>query len=143
MMEGVQADCNSRMPTLRPELCATARVTLTRGAYASRIPYQAGAQIPPQADAIRLIVATQRTFDQAVFGDFQFMTRLTARQPRRDGGISHIDLRRRLQAEWASLCVDMLRRTDSWHTYWWDGLERTYGDLGDRELLQSCRARAH
>lgn len=128
------------MPALKEELCTTAKVTLVRGAYAARIPYQAGAQIPPEKEAEAIIRDTQQVLDRAVFDGFYFVTRHTARQPREDGGINQIDLRRRMQAEWASLCIDMLNRKDSWHAYWWDGLERTYGALGDRELMQSTCA---
>ena len=140
LLGGVNTDCASRMSALKEELCTTAKVTLVRGAYAARIPYQAGAQIPPEKEAEAIIRDTQQTLDRAVFNGFYFVTRHTARQPREEGGINQIDLRRRLQAEWASLCIDMLNRKDSWHTYWWDGLERTYGALGDKELMQSTCA---
>ena len=103
-----------------------------RGAYASRLFYEEQVQVPGSAE--EEIRKTQRVFNEAVFGvtgrgGHAFVSYPHSYQLHEDGGLGHIDLMSRMKAEWASLCVRMWGREDSWKGLWRDALAEAYAGI--------------
>ena len=139
LMGGVREECRERMRLLRRELGATARVNVVRGAYASKALYQAKVQVPKDADA--QMEETQGVFDRAVFGEpgdaFYFISRNTAYQHPRDGGLGQVHLKSKVRAEWAGLALSLAGREDTWKSVWLEEMKAIYGELADPGIVHT------
>ena len=65
-------------------------------------------------------------------------------QPYRDGGINHVNLALRMNANWAQFIPRMLKKdAPTWCNFWWYGLRRSYAGLEHQGslrhlMLSSC-----
>jgi hypothetical protein len=140
-MGKVRDECKSRMRELRKELGPTARVTVVKGAYASKLLYQSKIQVPANAD--QEIEKTQSVFDRALFGEpgnsgtFYFVNRETAYQHPRDGGLGHVHLRSKLRAEWGALALSLAGQHAAWKDIWIEEMEEVYGSLATADLTRT------
>ena len=118
------------------EMSTSARVVAIKGAYASLVPYQAKIQVPTSADAE--IARTQKVMDAALFPKFAWMTAEEACQPHADGGLAHVHLQSRLEAEWAELVVAKMVRRQAWMAAWDDALRQAYGGAAEGIEESTC-----
>ena len=135
LLDAISDEVSKRMNQLQKTTCVGTRVHLVKGAYAAKIPYQAAIQVPKKADW--KIEQTQQTLDRAVFGKWAFISRKTAYQPEEDGGYGHVDLKRRLQAEWANHVAALVDGEDAWMRLWKTQLSEEYGGIDATKLLNS------
>ena len=90
------------------KLTISAKVQLIKGRYAAQLPYQARVQVPREAKII--VEETQQEMDAALWGGYNPITKKCAHQPHKDGGVGQLHLWSRLEAEWASLVTDSIKR---------------------------------
>ena len=58
-------------------------------------------------------------------------------QPYRDGGINHVNLALRMNANWAQFIPRMLKKNaPTWCNFWWYGLRRSYAGLEHQGSLR-------
>jgi hypothetical protein len=129
-----------------------ARSALAKGGFASKIFYTFTIQAPDAArpaEVLRpslrtrseILKSLQKTMNRLVFGRYFPTTVTTAQQPFVDGGVGHIDVERRLHAEWAHFASQLANDEPApWKNIWWRHLRDTYGDaLCSKDLLlTSC-----
>ena len=135
---GVRSEMKERMGQLQKSTCVGTRVHIVKGAYAAKIPYQAAIQVPAKAEWE--IERTQQEMDKAVFGKWAFISRRTAHQAKEDGGYGHMNLKKRLQAEWANHVAAMIDGKDSWMILWKRQLSDEYGGIDAVKMLNSTCA---
>jgi ribonuclease HI/GNAT superfamily N-acetyltransferase len=142
--ERVRQECAEELRVKQGELSLTARHRLINGKYAARLPYELKSNVARNADAEN--AQTQATFDQALWKRLEgkrreqpFSTR-QAVQPEAEGGVGHIHVQSRIEAEWADNALALVRRPDDWKAAWLEVLERSYGPLATPDLLHSTCA---
>jgi len=85
--------------------------------------------------------AIQATLNGLVFGGYTPMKITTAQQPVCDVGFGHIDLERRMAAEWALFARQLADCEQApWKNIWWYRLRQVYGELCDRDFVFSTCA---
>ena len=92
-----------------------ARVALAKGGFASKVFYTFKVQAPGEAMRANVFTALQRVLNTLVYGGFQSVTVERAQQPPCDAGVGHINLERRMQAEWAHLAVQLANDEPTMH----------------------------
>ena len=129
-----------------------ARSAVAKGGFASKVIYSFAIQAPAAAQVrggtrpnLRtrgaLLQSLQKTINQLVFGKYFPITINTAQQPKIDGGIGHINVERRLNAEWAHFASQLANDEHAaWKNIWWWHLRNTYGAMLCTKdlLLTSC-----
>eukprot|EP00966_Prymnesium_polylepis_P294962 6811409-Prymnesium_polylepis.1 len=80
--------------------------------------------------------------DKAVLGKWAFLSRRRSipRKRPEDGGYGHINLRKKLQAEWANHVVALIDGNDSWMHLWKQQLRMEYSGIDADKLLSSTCA---
>ena len=119
-----------------------ARSMLAKGAFASKIVHTFRLQVPIAGARENIFKSLQRTLNTLVFGGFHGVTVRASQQPPEDGGLGHINIERKMQAEWARLTGQLLDGKPAvWKNIWWSELRTVYGDiLTTPDLLHStCR----
>ena len=112
-----------------------ARSKLAKGAFASKIFHTFKVQAPFEPAQREVTKRIQDTLNQLVFGGFNGVALETAEQPSCDAGVGHINIRRRLEAEWAHLVTYLMSSEQAaWKNVWWYELRKVYGDLCERDL---------
>ena len=116
-----------------------ARSTLAKGAFASKIFHTFIVQSPYQGARDQVIKSLQNTINSLVFGGFYNVSVETAQQPPCDAGVGHLNVKRRLEAEWAHLASYLMSSAAAaWKNIWWYELRNVYGNLCDPDLLQTA-----
>ena len=135
MLDRISEECLRDMTALKKDLSVPARTALVAGAYASKTLYTTQTQVPKNANAI--LAEAQRKLDMAVFGRNQevgewgryYMTKELSYQPGLDGGLGHIHLQSKMEAEWGALALSMVARKAAWHELWGEVLDGVYPGL--------------
>ena len=118
-----------------------ARATLTKGAFASKIFHTFRVQAPYKNACDDVLQSIQKTLDTLVFGGFAKVTYATAQQPTYDGGFGHLNVARRMRAEWAHFACQLGDCEPAvWKNIWWYRLRQVYGPLCDRDFVFSTCA---
>ena len=93
-------------------------------------------QVPSERVRDHVLDQLQKTINGLVFGRFYSVAVPTAQQPPCDGGFGHINLARRMEAEWATLACRLCDdKPAPWKNIWWRHLRDVYGTLADRDML--------
>ena len=79
----------------------------------------------------------QTVLNALVFGGYTNVAIAAAQQPRSDAGIGHLDVARRMEAEWTTLACRLIDdKPAPWKNIWWRHLRDVYGDaLCGRDML--------
>ena len=115
--------------------CIYARSRLAKGAFASKVIHTFKVQCPHEKARETALARLQDTLNQLVFGNFYNITVATSTQPPSDCGVGHLDVSRRLEAEWAHLVTYLMSSEAAvWKNIWWYELRQVYGDLCDLDM---------
>ena len=115
-----------------------ANVALAKGGFASKVVYTFKIQAPSAQVRDDVFDKLQGTLNRLVFGGFRHIAVDMAQQPHCDGGVGHIDIAKRMRAEWAHLASQLANDVSAgWKNIWWWRLRQVYGELCDRDLLLS------
>ena len=105
-----------------------ARSRYVQAAIASRLYYACRIQVPPAKERNEFLRKMQAAIDHAVFRaasradrrNYHSMKVTMLQQPYRDGGINHVNLALRMNANWAQFIPRMLKKNaPTWCNFWW------------------------
>ena len=104
-----------------------ARSRYVQAAIASRLYYACRIQVPPAKERNEFLRKMQAAIDHAVFRaasradrrNYHSMKLTMLQQPYRDGGINHVNLALRMNANWAQFIPRMLKKNaPTWCNFW-------------------------
>ena len=113
-----------------------ARSAIAKGAFGSKVYHSCRIQAPAPHLQRRILSKMQVILNKLVFGGYKGISMAQAHQDFCDGGVKHLDIAKRMQAEHAQIAQQLINADEAaWKNVWWHHLRKIYGALCDRDLL--------